>query len=249
MNYKPKTAANPRCPRCGGRSSKRGRSRGGQVYGCLESCRRHFMASYTANHPMHTAPLNPHCTACRSLMRKLGKDTKGRQRYYCKSCGHYYPVTRIRNDKPSPQSNPWHVACRKRMRKASKDQHGKMRYRCNPCGCYYTANRPRFIAPVPAPANIRRARQSAARSHGAALLDVVAGALPRNLPADLREDVAQEMALAALAGDFDLSDLARMVPYYQRQMSKLRVTDFSVVSLDAVIAGAGHLTYGETLAG
>jgi hypothetical protein len=73
--------------------------------------------------------------------------------------------------------------------------------------------------------------------------------LPRNLPVEIREELHQELVLAALAGEFELSELDQMIINYRRKVYRESLTGFAYVSLDAVIPHTEGLTYGDTLAG
>lgn len=83
----------------------------------------------------------------------------------------------------------------------------------------------------------------------AALLEMIIGAIPKTLPDDLRADIAQEMALAALDGEFDLSEVAKHVSFYRRKIYRLSANRFKFVSLSSPIPGTTKLTYADTLVG
>jgi len=78
---------------------------------------------------------------------------------------------------------------------------------------------------------------------------MIRAALPSYLRPDDAEDITQEMAVDALDGAFDLSDLLAMVPIYCRRISRLSSRTARFISIDAIIPGTNHLTYAETLIG
>jgi hypothetical protein len=73
--------------------------------------------------------------------------------------------------------------------------------------------------------------------------------LPKNLPLEIREELQQELVMAALAGEFDLSELDQAITTYRRKVNRESLTGFGYVSLDAVIPQTNGLTYADTLAG
>jgi hypothetical protein len=73
--------------------------------------------------------------------------------------------------------------------------------------------------------------------------------LPKNLPLEIREELQQELVMAALAGEFELSELDAAVALYRRKVNRESLTGFAYVSLDAVIPQTNGLTYADTLAG
>ena len=83
----------------------------------------------------------------------------------------------------------------------------------------------------------------------AALMEMILRAIPKSLPDDLRADIAQEMAVGALDGDFDLSDLGKYVAFYRRKIYRLSANRFKFISIDSVIPGTTKLTYADTLVG
>jgi hypothetical protein len=78
---------------------------------------------------------------------------------------------------------------------------------------------------------------------------VIKAALPSYIPADVREDVTQESALAALSGEFDLSELALIISHCRRRINRLTSGRCKFISLDAPIPGVERVTYTEALAG
>jgi hypothetical protein len=83
----------------------------------------------------------------------------------------------------------------------------------------------------------------------AALLEMIRAALPAHWSPDFRDDVAQEMVLGALTGEFDLSDLAEHVTTYRRRIYRLGGMTKRFLPIDAPIPGANRLTYADTLVG
>jgi len=124
-------------------------------------------------------------------------------------------------------------------------RNGVRKFRCLKCKeTYLAAGITQPVAP-----HIRQARQQRAAQLDASLLDLISAALPDYLPLDLREDVMQETAVAALDGEFDLSEMARMVPFYRRRINRLSSDRFRFVSLSQPIPYSNGLTYGDVIMG
>jgi len=124
-------------------------------------------------------------------------------------------------------------------------RNGARKFRCLKCReTYLEAGVEQPIAP-----HIRQARQQRAAQLNASLLDLISAALPDYLPFDLRQDVMQETAVAALDGEFDLSEMARMVPYYRRRINRLSSDRFRFVSLSQPMPNTNGVTYGDVIAG
>jgi hypothetical protein len=95
---------------------------------------------------------------------------------------------------------------------------------------------------------IKEVRRFEARQQGEQLVEAIRRAVS-GVPADLREDVMQEMFLAALDGELDLSNIESAVHFYRKRINRLSANRFKFVSLDQPIAGTKGLTYAERLAG
>ncbi|HKQ06810.1 MAG TPA: hypothetical protein VJ464_16870 [Blastocatellia bacterium] len=95
---------------------------------------------------------------------------------------------------------------------------------------------------------MKAVHQFEARLAGDELLPMIERAVSR-VADELREEVAQEMAIAALSGELSLSDIKSAVPFYRRKVSRQMADRFKFVSLDAVIPGQDGLTYADRLAG
>jgi hypothetical protein len=139
-----------------------------------------------------------------------------------------------------PSLYPWCVLCRHPMKKAGRAQ-GFRNWQCRKCIAFYRDG-----------ARLRRMEKREKRRYLVSLkwdqvLEAITEATAQ-LPADVREEVIQEMALAALTGDLDLACIPRTVPFYRRKVSRQMTDRFRVVSLDQPI-GADGMTYGELLAG
>jgi hypothetical protein len=87
------------------------------------------------------------------------------------------------------------------------------------------------------PKHIRQRRRRAARRQGARLLDQVRAVVPSNLPEDLREDVIQELALAALRGQVEPLAMSTAVPQALRRVRSLMAKPFNHVYLDHPLPG------------
>jgi len=212
---------------------------------------------------MHT---NPVCKHCGGEQKKNGHYDDGRQIYRCLALCQGVQRRKSRS-LVTPDRCPY---CDGRTIMHGR-QCGRQRYRCIRCGSVCIGDfhvkpeplsreigecrkarciKPRkSIAPVAVSPELRQARQLEALMIGAALSTMVNAVVPSYLSADVKDDLRQEMTLAALEGDFDLSDLARMVPYYQRRIYRLSANRFKFVSLSSVIPGTTNLTYADTLVG
>jgi ribosomal protein L37AE/L43A len=176
-------------------------------------------------------------------MRRRGR-YNGAQVYKCQPCDIRYV------DRPHVLSgNPYCVACRVQLKKAVQ-RYGYQCFRCRKCGVFFRDGKSMGPEkPINATPEVREARRQQAAQLDAGLLDMIKAALPGNVPLDLREDVIQESALAALSGDFDLSELGRMVSHCRRRVHRMSENGFQLVSLDQPIPNTNGLTYGDTIAG
>lgn len=266
---------NPLCPRCGGPSVRNWLRKNRQRFRCLGECKRYFYLGGTIR-PQRDCSLNPCCVACRTPMRRRGRDSKGRQNYDCRTCRGLYYGRPIRKVDRSLQTNPRCPRCAGLSRKAgiykgkqmfackgecrrgfvgqptetvnppcprcsgrgikSGFSGGKQLYRCKgECGRFYSLS-------------IRQLRAFKAQLEGAELYEAIARAVA-SLPPDVREEVTQEMAVAALQGEIDLSDIASMVAFYRRKVMRQMGDRYKFVSLDQPIPGTERLTYAAQLAG
>jgi len=149
---------------------------------------------------------------------------------------------------PLVQDNPGCVACHNLMQKRGF-QNGQRYFYCPTCKTYYRGGRPARNQAAQPSATARETRQQQARQLDAALLDLIRAALPAGLPADLREEVMQETAVAALGGEFDLSEMARLVKHCRRKINRLNADRFRFVSLSQPIPNSNGLTYSDVIAG
>jgi transposase-like protein len=212
---------NPPCPNCQGKSWRDGFKSGKQRYKCSR-CRRSFRLSDKLN-------INPPCPRCngKSKYRRL---SKGRTVYLCCQCNRLFPLPPVTN------KNPLCPVCNGYSRRRGQRKNGTQRYRCNQCGkCF--SKRP------------RQQRQHQAQLQCEQLPALIEEKLPKNLPLEIREELQQELVVAALAGDFELSELDAAVARFRRKVNRESLTGFGYVSLDAVIPQTNGLTYADTLAG
>jgi len=242
---------NPPCPHCNGLTHRWGNSRGKQQLKCIICGKQFRVAPYlpieaTRRYSASRARTNLHCIQCRGLMVKHGR-AHGKQYFACRRCKVHYMGCR-RMHSATSSTNPLCITCRNLMHK--RGFHSGQRYfYCRTCKTYYRDGRQtRSRMPPPSPA-IRQARQQQAALLDASLLDLISAALPDYLPFDVREDVMQETAVAALDGEFDLSEMARMVPYYRRRINRLSSDRFRFVSLSQPIPYSNGLTYADVIAG
>lgn len=243
-----RVTTNPPCLRCGGRSQKYGFASGKQQYLCQGECGRRFFKHYSgSSHPATATAIaaltrgrmeaarvrlmkNPRCPRCSGLSRKAGFD-RGIQMYCCKGdCRRFFSARYASKQRPPcPRCSGPSV-------KAGKYK-SKQQYRCKgQCKRHFILK-------------IREGRTVEALALGDNLLETIRRNLPKGWQSDLREDIAQEMALAALDGEFDLSELPRVVHVYRRKINRLSANKFKFVSIDQIIPNTNGLTIGETLAG
>jgi transposase-like protein len=225
----------PPCPSCRLRTQRRGTYRGSTRFFCPR-CRSYFrqLADGTLVVPKKRHPeTNPLCPGCQGVTKKVGFRSSGAQRYFCKACRKSFVLEAvlrqpIKSNPPCPHCNghSW--------RNGSKD--GKQEYQCRQCQ--------RFFGFSP-----QQQRQYAAQRQAEQLPALIEQKLPRNLPVEIREELQQELVVAALAGDFELSELEAAVARFRRKVNRESLTGFGYVSLDAVIPQTNGLTYADTLAG
>jgi len=126
------------------------------------------------------------------------------------------------------------------MKKAGRAQ-GFQIFHCLRCKAYYRDGARLHLMPK------RERRRYLAALRWEQVMEAIRKAT-EVLPLDIREEVIQEMALAALDGSLDPADINRAAPFYRRKVS--RQTDrFRVVSLDQPVGYEGGATYAELLAG
>lgn len=226
---------NPPCPACGGPSKKNSFTQGKQRYKCKAGCGS-FLARY------HEPKRYP-CPTCGGPSRKFGyapKKTQHRkQRYQCRgSCRRSW----LESYDHEPAAYPWCVTCRAPMTKAGKSRgRGFQTYQCRRCRAYCKDGPPLHKIPI------RARRRLLASLRWEETLDAIQRAVPTGLPPDVREEVIQEMALAALEGEIKLGDIARAVAFYRRKVSRQMADRFKFVSIDQ--PDADGLTYADRLAG
>lgn len=79
------------------------------------------------------------------------------------------------------------------------------------------------------------------------LLRAVSDAVPHNIPHDRRADICQELVLALLIGDIEISDLPTAVWKMFHKVYKLHPTIHGPLSLDAPIPGTDDLRLIDTI--
>jgi transposase-like protein len=221
---------NPACPRCGGQSQKAGFGKrfGNQEYLC-KSCKRQFSAP-------RPRPLNSLCPYCKGHSHKAYRRC-GNQSYTCTVCKKFFTISRPK------LLNSLCPRCGGHSCKRGK-RRGRQQYYCTICKRYF---RPKPEVVEREPEVTKRKQQ--ARALGSDLLTIIDSNLSKAIPADLREDIAQEIALDALCGKFDLKDLPQAVPRYRRKIYGQQLTGYRFVSLDAPIRNTDGLTYADSIAG
>lgn len=209
---------------------------GVKIRGCVEQSEELF-AGAAGLDPVREIPLD---REPRQLQN--GKRTRPLFRCRSKTCGKYYTPGKIE------VSNPCCPYCHSRSRKRGK-RYGSQQYNCPTCRKWFTpfsSRRPRL---KPAPPEQRPEYRRWARRLGDSLLDLIRGNVPEGLPPDIREEVTQEIALAALLGELDLSDLPAAGVCFRRKVYARQMTRWRFVPLDAPIPGTRGLTYADALPG
>lgn len=213
---------NSPCPHCGGRSQKFGSHAGKQRYFCQGECGRRFYEQYVVKD-------SPQCPRCGGQSKKCGRIRKGKQQYICKGpCGRRFQA--YYNIKPTHPQCP---RCGGRAIKRGQKR-GNQKYKCNgECGREFTLT-------------MKEARRFKARLMGEELTDAIRRAVS-DLPPDLREEIMQEMAVAALDGELGLSDIRNAVPFYRRKVMRQVSNRFKFISIDQ--PNKDGLFYADLLAG
>ncbi|HKS42159.1 MAG TPA: hypothetical protein VJX74_16195, partial [Blastocatellia bacterium] len=83
----------------------------------------------------------------------------------------------------------------------------------------------------------RQQRQEAAQAKGDDLLDFLNAAIPSHTPFDIREELKQEMALAALNGELDLNDLKNEMRAYRTRVYGNQANRFKHLFIDHPLPG------------
>jgi hypothetical protein len=143
---------------------------------------------------------------------------------------------------PFDEVNPWCVACRAAMKKAGKELCFQS-YACRYCRAYYRDGK-RFIK-----LSNRERRRYTASLRWLEITEIISQALPKYLEAEIREEIEQEIMVAALNGDFNLRELPEIVRTRWRKIKRQQQDLYKFVSLDQIIPGTDSLTIGDTLAG
>jgi transposase-like protein len=172
---------------------------------------------------------NPPCPKCQGNSKRDGLSRNGKQLYLCTQCSRMFQLSyEVTNNPPCPRCNG--ISRRRGINK------GKQVYSCNRCQGYFRCTP-------------QQQRQHEIRQQAEQLPALIEQKLPKNLPVEIREELQQELVLAALAGEFELSELDQVIINYRRKVYRQSLTGFAYVSLDAVIPHTEGLTYGDTLAG
>ena len=79
------------------------------------------------------------------------------------------------------------------------------------------------------------------------LLMAINDAVPREIPEDRRADICQELAIAVLIGDVDVSQLGTAWKAMMSKVYKLHPTTWGPLSLDAPLPGTENFTLLDTL--
>jgi hypothetical protein len=201
---------------------KRGSNRyGHQVLRCVAKCRR-----------IKVKPHNkPECPRCARPMRQR------RLKFSCRYC----------RAEPRPTVTPGRCPyCSGRTWK-NGIRNGLQRYACTRCP--RRCSSPQVEPPPPITPEVRQARAEQAASLGDELLPTVQAIVQQKLPPDMCEDVQQELIVAALEGEIDLSNITAQLPTYRRRINRLSSHTRRFISIDATVPGTNHLTYADTLIG
>jgi hypothetical protein len=193
-------------------------------------------------------PANPPCPTCGGRSVKDGhRKDRNVQMYSCRTGHRRFSANYIKPPVTcrSMAGNPHCITCHAQTHKRGKRGKAQIYY-CKSCKVTI-ADRPDGSKRRPRRAVLIKARQEEARKMDTGLLDIINRVLPYSLPN--REDVAQELALGAISGEFDLSDLPRMVPFYRRKINRLSANPFRFVSISQPIPDTNGLTIADTLAG
>jgi transposase-like protein len=180
---------------------------------------------------------NPTCLSCEGLSTKSGITADGTQAYRCKACSWRFTLTQ--QGKPHNKHSTDNPRCRDCDRDCIRygiSPSGKQQYRCEHCQRQFSLS-------------LRQQRQHKVQLQQEHLLPLIAGKVPKELPPEVREEMIQELAVAVLAGEFELSQLDEMVTRFRRKVYRESLTGFAYVSLDAGIPNAEGLTLADTLAG
>jgi transposase-like protein len=177
----------------------------------------------------HRTANTPCCPHCQGPASRVGRTRSGSQRYYCSVCPRYFTQGHT-------SGNPCCPECAMTMHKNGLARSGAQRYHCPGCRHCFTLSS-------------EQERQNDMRRQAGRLSDLIEEKLPKNLPLEIREELQQELVMAALAGEFELSELDAAVALYRRKVNRESLTGFAYVSLDAVIPQTNGLTYADTLAG
>jgi len=141
-----------------------------------------------------------------------------------------------RKKKPRINSNPTCSNCNRTGGKSGFNPSGSQRYYCSTCKCIFT----------PSPEQLQQHQQQLSMEQ---LLPLISARVPKELPPEVREEMIQELAVAALAGEFELSQLDEMVTRFRRKVYRESLTGFAYVSLDAGIPNTEGLTLADRLVG
>ena len=180
---------------------------------------------------------NPACLSCEGLCRKSGITADGTQIYKCKACGWYFTLKQQgKTHNKHRADNPRCRDCDRVCIRFGISPGGKQQYRCNHCQHQFSLS-------------LQQQRQHKVQLQQEDLLTLIEEKLPRELPLEVREEMIQELAVAALAGEFELSQLDEMVTRFRRKVYGQSLTGFGYVSLDAGIPNTEGLTLADTLAG
>jgi hypothetical protein len=140
--------------------------------------------------------------------------------------------------KKKPQANPTPPCpnCNRTSTKSGFNASGSQRYFCSTCKSIFT----------PSPEQLQQHQQQLSMEQ---LLPLITGKVPKELPPEVREEMIQELAVAVLAGEFELSQLDEMVTRFRRKVYRESLTGFAYVSLDAGIPNTEGLTLADRLVG
>ena len=254
------------CLSCSGPTIKNGFAAGKQMFKC-KPCGKSFIAP--ENRRTFT---NPRCRLCAGVTRKNGRtaDRHKKRVYQCVPCNLSFidPAVRVN----APMSRTEQLEDRKLRKEryfvllskgyspkqAAKRAHvdplrarATVRDRKCLCGkpCLHRGTcSVRFRLSTADQEKLAKGRRvlKAKRSD---LLKVINNALPLYLPELIREDICQEIALAALRGDADITNLSPAIAVYKKKINGLTSNRFQFISVDMPLPGTDGLKLADVLVG
>ena len=224
IHHRAQTSRNPPCPKCNARTWSRGRRKGYQRFTCTR-CQYYFRQIGELNTRPNDNPPCPYCNGNSQLRRR----NHGNPGYLCQQCNRYFQHSYRSN------SNPPCPLCQGKSQRRGRRE-GKQVCFCVACHRYFRCT-------------LQQQRQHEVRQQAEQLPALIDQKLPKTLPVEIRQELQQELVMAALSGEFELSELEQVITLYRRKVYRESLTGFGYISLDAVIPHTEGLTLADTLAG